>query len=64
MTQDQKISNPINFWIPIGVAVGVSIGAGMHHVWLGSGLGAAIGGAIGIIRRMKTKNDSGNGVNP
>ena len=60
MPQKQNFSNPVSFWIPVGVAVGVSTGAGMHHVWLGSGLGAAIGAAIGLIRSKTTKNDSGD----
>ena len=60
MPQAQKISNPMNFCIPVGVAVGVSTGAGMHHVWLGTGLGAAIGAAIGLIRSKTSKNDSDN----
>lgn len=61
MLQGPKASNPINFWIPVGVAAGGAIGAGMHHVWIASGLGAAIGGAIGItIRRMHAKKHAGN----
>ena len=56
MLQGQKASNPINFWIPVGVAAGGALGAGMHHVWIASGLGAAIGGAIGIIiRKIRSK---------